>query len=649
MNGFYGLIKRFGRDESGVFAVLFGLMAIILIALGGSVVDYVRLEQTRNRAQVALDAAALALQPEIFKVPVNQASIKANAQALMIERIADPVVAAAIETITVDVPNGSLFFEAKIAVPTIFVQLVGVPQMTARIHSEATRKKLSIEVAMVLDNSGSMATSSYNSTTKQNETRMYNLKIAATCATNIIFYGSVQSDTNCTPATGTTASTDVKMGVVPFTMYVNIGAGNANASWIDAAGASVTANDNFDDDDDDSTPFTGQVNRFTLYNQISNDNWRGCVEARPHISSGGANYYLDTDDTLPVAGNTKFVPLFAPDLPEGTSSLGNYNNYTSDTPAACNATGTCSRIATQLACNSSFSNCLASVGLYSLSGPNSGNQSCTCNNPTVTTWVNVTTGSPLLPVYTRTRIESCNFSYAPQGLSQRELQERLCKYNGAMSYTTNQKGPNADCPATSLLPLTGTPATVKTAITNMVADGGTNIHEGTAWGFRALSPTLPFTEGKPYDAATAKVMIVMTDGENTAYRGSSSSLDSLNGSAYFSAYGYPYNSRNTNANSSSSGNIERLGSIGSTNSQLVNEMNARTLQACANAKAEGITIYTIGLSTDEADQSTPAVVRKMLTDCASTTDKAYFPAQPSELKSVFLAIAGQLAALRLAQ
>ena len=178
MNGFYGLIKRFGRDESGVFAVLFGLMAIILIALGGSVVDYVRLEQTRNRAQVALDAAALALQPEIFKVPVNQASIKANAQALMIERIADPVVAAAIETITVDVPNGSLFFEAKIAVPTIFVQLVGVPQMTARIHSEATRKKLSIEVAMVLDNSGSMATSSYNSTTKQNETRMYNLKIA---------------------------------------------------------------------------------------------------------------------------------------------------------------------------------------------------------------------------------------------------------------------------------------------------------------------------------------------------------------------------------------------------------------------------------------------------------------------------------------
>ena len=221
-----------------------------------------------------------------------------------------------------------------------------------------------------------------------------------------------------------------------------------------------------------------------------------------------------------------------------------------------------------------------------------------------------------------------------------------------MAYTNGQKGPNADCPAVGVLPLNGTPATVRTAITNMVADGGTNIHEGTAWGFRALSPTVPFTEGKPYDAATAKVMIVMTDGENTAYSNSRGNdelnrMDDLNGSAYFSAYGFPFNSRNNDGRTSSTGNIERLGSMTASNADLVTEMNTRTVQACANAKAEGITVYTIGLAT--ADTSNPTVVRKMLTDCASTTDKAYFPAQPSELKSVFLAIAGQLAALRLAQ
>ena len=38
---FAPLLGRFAKDESGVFAVLFGLMAIVLIALGGATVDYV--------------------------------------------------------------------------------------------------------------------------------------------------------------------------------------------------------------------------------------------------------------------------------------------------------------------------------------------------------------------------------------------------------------------------------------------------------------------------------------------------------------------------------------------------------------------------------------------------------------------------------
>ena len=61
MSPFLSLVGRFGRDERGVFAVVFGLMAIVLIALGGAVVDYVALQQARSRAQIALDAAALAL------------------------------------------------------------------------------------------------------------------------------------------------------------------------------------------------------------------------------------------------------------------------------------------------------------------------------------------------------------------------------------------------------------------------------------------------------------------------------------------------------------------------------------------------------------------------------------------------------------
>ena len=48
------LLHRFRRDESGAFAVIFGLMAIVLVAFSGAVVDYVSMEQVRNRAQIAL-------------------------------------------------------------------------------------------------------------------------------------------------------------------------------------------------------------------------------------------------------------------------------------------------------------------------------------------------------------------------------------------------------------------------------------------------------------------------------------------------------------------------------------------------------------------------------------------------------------------
>jgi hypothetical protein len=160
---------------------------------------------------------------------------------------------------------------------------------------------------------------------------------------------------------------------------------------------------------------------------------------------------------------------------------------------------------------------------------------------------------------------------------------------------------------------------------------------------RALTPTAPFTEGaSTTDGTLSKVMIIMTDGENTAYQ-----TGNLNGSHYFSAYGFPYNSNNASASYGS--NITRLGNISSTNAQLVTEMNTRLAQTCTNAKEQHITIYTIGLATDKSVQSTQQVVEDMLRACASEPSKAYFPTSPAGLKTVFASIANELAALRIAQ
>src|SRR5688572_17621334 len=79
------LLKRFHRDESGAFLVLFGVLAIVLVATAGAVVDYSAMEQGRTRAQVALDAASLGLQPQIQTATVAQ--LTTQAKALLLERL----------------------------------------------------------------------------------------------------------------------------------------------------------------------------------------------------------------------------------------------------------------------------------------------------------------------------------------------------------------------------------------------------------------------------------------------------------------------------------------------------------------------------------------------------------------------------------
>src|SRR6185437_11396569 len=356
MHSILGLFDRFRRDERGAFAVVFAVIAIVLVAMSGAVVDFTSMQQSRTRAQVALDADALALQPRIYDTAAG--TIHDEAQNLLINRLADqattwkdcagaPAPCVSVGTPTLDTVHGQLTLTATLKVPMNFVSLVGVPTLTAQLVSVATRKKLNLEVAMTLDNSGSMAYAmGYNKVVSGLPTRMDVLKDAATCATNILFYGTASCSAS---TTGLSVNPNVKMGLVPFTEAVNVGTANASATWIDRAGngswnstngGTNITDDNFDNDDYDNNPnntasldtstlvdsFTGPVDRIALFSQMKDINgnrmaWGGCVEARQ------APY--DTDDTVPdsTVTGTLFTPYFAPDEPDSGSFS---NNYISD-------------------------------------------------------------------------------------------------------------------------------------------------------------------------------------------------------------------------------------------------------------------------------------------------------------------------------
>jgi Flp pilus assembly protein TadG len=658
MRSLFQLINRFRRDERGAFGVIFAVLGIVLIAMSGAAVDFTVIQQARTRAQVALDAAALALQPTIYTA--TPATIQANAQALLVNRLADAATTwgncnsngnqapcAFVATPTIDTTNGQLTLSATLKISTYFVSMVGVPNMSVGVVSVSTRKKLALEVAMVLDNSGSMSTSFGTGT------RMTTLISSANCAANILFYGV----TTCTASTsGLTANTNVKIGIVPFTQEVNVGSGNANATWIDRTGNGNITDDNFDNDDNGTTPFTGTVDRIALFSKIKDSSgtalsWGGCVEARKSP--------YDTDDTTPstASPDTLFTPLFAVDEPGAAASSGSgsnngqsfSNSYIDDTSPTCKANPTVVWVETRLGCNKSASGGSAASNFTSATcSSTTDSYTQTDENGTVTYPTSVPStlynnpvpnnqaSDPSDPstVYKATKsgtkynnTRTITYTY----LQNRQLQERLCKYDSAqMAYSVSQGsvyGPNGDCPFNAITPLTNSASTITSAINALSPQGGTNITEGAAWGWRVLSPTEPFTEGGVYDSATSKVIILMTDGENTIYPGSNMNLDT-----YYSAYSFPYNARLVSPATSSS-------------STLAAEMNTRLSTVCTNAKAAGITVYTIGVATSST--SDPTGNTALLTNCASSTSDAYFPTTAADLEAAFVSIANQLSALRL--
>jgi Flp pilus assembly protein TadG len=89
MHNFLVLLKRFHRDERGIFAVIFGIIAVVLVATAGAVVDFTTVAQARTRAQDALDAAALGLQARIYDDDITEADLRDEAQVLLTQRLAN--------------------------------------------------------------------------------------------------------------------------------------------------------------------------------------------------------------------------------------------------------------------------------------------------------------------------------------------------------------------------------------------------------------------------------------------------------------------------------------------------------------------------------------------------------------------------------
>jgi len=142
------------------------------------------------------------------------------------------------------------------------------------------------------------------------------------------------------------------------------------------------------------------------------------------------------------------------------------------------------------------------------------------------------------------------------------------------------------------MPLTNDWAQLNAKVDQMNPSGNTNVTIGLVWAWHALTNSQPLTQGSDPQPDLDKVIILLTDGQNTQNRFSTTT----------------------------------------------SSIDKRTEAVCANLKATNIKVYTVRVIDGNAT---------LLKDCATRPEYYYDVQQSSQLIAVFSSIAQNLANLRI--
>ncbi len=575
--------------------MMWALMGAMLIGLVGLTVDFTRAQTLRVQLQNAVDGAALA---------AARGDTMTEAQRFEAARAYfDAELGAAADSATLTIHDTGLNqveVTASMPMPLTLARIVRAENWNLRVSSEAERSGNNLEVAMVLDVTGSMAGS-----------RITALRTAASNLVNTV----VRDDQ---------VPYYSKVALVPYSMGVNAGTYATSARGAIEPALDVTAASWFD--------VSRSISGITRANPaVVTSNGHGFATGNTVFISGvsGMTQVNNNIYTITVVNANTFRL-------NGVNS-GGYNSYSSGGTVRRCRNPTCSVVVTSN--NHGFSATdrvyFTGVGgmtqlnnnLFTISAVDTNTFTLTGNH---TTYSNYTSGGSAFCV-----VASCEyfaFNNA-QSNAQRVFRVSTCVSErlGAQRYTDaapagslvglNYPSSANTCPTAGVTPLTTDRTLLNARISAFQAAGSTAGHIGLAWGWYMVSPNWASlfpasSRGAAYNAPeTLKIVVLMTDGAfNTSYCNGVISRDSNNGAGAAS---------------------ERINCDG-TNGNPFNQ--ARSL--CTAMKQQGIVIYTVGfeLNDDEAED--------VMRDCATSPSHAYLTGSGNELIAAFAAIAASISQLR---
>lgn len=448
-------LERFRRAGSGQVAITFGLAAIPTMILVGSAVDYSRAVAVRSNLQQASDATALAMAHTNLSRAGTVAGLTPPAKTYL----NGLMTGATLTNLRLTPNNTQLCIDTTYTLPTMMMTIVGIRTMhvgTSACASPAASGD-PVEVALALDNSGSMADSAGGSS-----------KIAA------LRTATQQLVDTLIPKGTTTPSTAISL--VPFTALVNVEAEKDTIPpFVDTTGASSIHWQNFHRPPPNFLAPFYPKSKFDLFDSLRKASWGGCVEERPAP-------YITTDtpatESIP---DTMFVPFLSPDDPGDTN------------PDHCIFINPVTQLVTTSCSFGALGSGLLNTHYFNNSyirdtGAVNATLACLLNPFSITM---DTIQLPLLP-------SDDQPNYYPLGGA-----TMVCKYNKGTVVSTNisqgvTTGPNYLCSSQKLTPLTTDRSTLTSAVSSMQAGGSTSLATGVMWAWRTISPVVnPFPVASP--------------------------------------------------------------------------------------------------------------------------------------------------------
>jgi Flp pilus assembly protein TadG len=604
-------LRRFPAADDGNIAVIFAIALLPMLAFLGAAIDYSRANMARSAMQQALDSTALMVAKDLSMGVINTSQINATAQAyftaLYTNKEAKGVTVSATYTNAQSSTGSTISISGSGNINTDFMYMFGHPIMDFSTATTTAWGNSRLRVAMVLDNTGSMAQAG----------KMTALKNASTGTGGLIDQLSKLAQN---PG-------DVYISVIPFAKAVNVDASNYNQSWIDWT--------------DWLNPPTSQPNNGSTEATLP-VNWHGIGPGAtcPFSNNNGGFTCMNSPTNgssnvsrIPSSGSYKGYICPSVDANSHTAYNGCWTSEptgiremfcTGSSSCTCQKDSSGNLLDASCACTGSGSSksCTGQTYVHNWTQPNvtvpvgfaNHQWSSTNTTPTVANAYNGTSTNPTSTwtgcVIDRTQPGDASTA-TPSGDVTTKYPANQYLENGE-AYCASGNNP----PLAPVIPLSSSWSTLKTAINNMQPTGGTNQAIGLSVGLQTLitGNTMFNVPAEDPNWTYNRVIILLSDGLNTE---------------------------------------DRWPDYGDGSTQNGTKIDDRQALLCTNIKNQldpktgkpMYTIYTIQVNTGSPADPTSTVLQ----NCASSPDKFFMLTSSTQIVSAFNTIGTQLSQLRVSK